>query len=98
MVAKATKSQKFKSMENNKNNLSNDLRKEVKKQTISYLLAALGLVAGLAWNEAIKSLINYFFPLKGSSLLAQFIYAILLTIVVVVITMYLSKLLDKEEK
>ena len=37
------------------------LRKEIKEKTIGYILAAFGLVAGLAWNEAIKSFIDQFF-------------------------------------
>jgi len=74
------------------------LRKEIKEKTISYILAAFGLVAGLAWNEAIKSLIEELFPVKGSGVFAKFIYAFLITVVVVIISVYLVRLVRREER
>ena len=68
-----------------------DIKKEVRERTLSYIVAALGLVAGLAWNEAIKSLIEYFFP-ASNGLLAKFIYTIILTLIVVFVTTYLVRL------
>ena len=35
-----------------------ELGDEVKKKTLGYILAVLGLVSGLAWNEAIKAIIE----------------------------------------
>ncbi|PIR06003.1 hypothetical protein COY65_00255 [Candidatus Jorgensenbacteria bacterium CG_4_10_14_0_8_um_filter_39_13] len=61
-------------------------------------MAAFGLVAGLAWNEAIKSLIEYIFPLSRNTLLLKFVYAILITLILVFISIYLVKLLKAEEK
>ena len=40
--------------------LSN-INKKVTEKMFGYILTAFGLVAGLAWNDAIKSLIEYFF-------------------------------------
>jgi hypothetical protein len=65
------------------------VHKEVKNQSMGYIAGALGLVAGLAWNDAIKALIDFFFPLDKSGLGIKFIYAILVTIVVVVLTNYI---------
>ncbi len=76
---------------------SGELKEQVKQKTIGYILAALGLVAGLAWNEAIKALIDYFFPPNQNGLIAKFVYAILMTIVVVIITVYLIRLTGKEK-
>ena len=73
------------------------LQKEVRERTIGYLLAAFGLVAGLAWNDAIKTAIEEFFPLKGDTILAKLIYAVLITLIVVVITMYLARLSKKND-
>ena len=70
--------------------------KEARHQTVGYITAALGLIAGLAWNDAIKSLIEYFFPAE-QNMPAKFIYAVLITIVVVVLTMYLSRLFKRDE-
>ena len=72
-------------------------RKEVKDKTVGYILAALGLVAGLAWNEAIKALITVFFPTPGNDVLAKFVYAVLVTIIIVIITVYLLKITSKPE-
>ena len=74
------------------------IQQEINKKLVTYITAGFGLVAGLAWNEAIKSFIEYFFPLKANSLLAQFIYAFLITLVLVLITVYLTRILVKEEK
>lgn len=37
-------------------------RRKIKKKMFSYIAAGLGLVAGLAWNDAIKTVIDYFIP------------------------------------
>ncbi len=78
--------------ENQKN-----LRQEMREKTIGYILAAFGLIAGLAWNEAIKSFIDLFFPLSGNSIWIKFVYAIIITLGVVLLSFYLIKLTDKKE-
>ena len=76
-----------------------ELHREVNKKVASYITAGLGLVAGLAWNEAIKSLIDYFFPPSGGNgLLAKFAYALIITVVVVIISLYLARILSQEKK
>ncbi len=75
---------------------SRELTRKVKAQTIGYILAAFGLVAGLAWNQAIKSLIDYVFPLSQNSILAQFLYAGAVTVVLVWATIILLKFSDKQ--
>ncbi|MBI4225078.1 MAG: hypothetical protein HY617_01985 [Candidatus Sungbacteria bacterium] len=73
------------------------LRQEVRERTLGYVIAAFGLVAGLAWNDAVKALIEYMFPLKENTISAKIIYAILITLVVVACTMYLNHLFQKDE-
>mgnify|MGYP001565613436 CR=1 FL=1 len=70
---------------------------EIREKTVGYILAAFGLVAGLAWNEAIKALIDQFFPSSGNGILIKFIYAVIVTVVVVTITVYLVKLTETRE-
>ncbi len=70
----------------------------VKEKTASYLLAAFGLVAGLAWNEAVKSLIEYIFPTSQNTLLAKFVYALVLTVILVTVSSYLARLIKREKK
>lgn len=67
------------------------LRREIRKRTADYIFAALGFVVGLAWNEAIKGLIEYLFPLTRDTVLAKFIYAGILTLVLVVFTVYIMR-------
>jgi len=67
------------------------VKQEVRKQTLGYVVAAFGLVAGLAWNEAIKGIIDYFFPLSQNGVWIKIIYAIIITLIVVIVTMILSR-------
>jgi len=76
---------------------SQGLKKEIKERTASYIVAALSLVAGLAWNEAIRGLIEYLFPLSKDSLWVKFVYAVIITVVVVFISIYLMRFLGKQE-
>ncbi len=68
---------------------------EVREQTVGYIAGALGLVAGLAWNDAIKGLIEYLIPLPGGGLWAKFIYALIITLVVVLVTRKMLKVAKK---
>lgn len=74
------------------------LRREVTEKIVGYILAALGLVAGLAWNEAIKSVIDQFFPATGKDVIAKFTYAVIVTIIIVIISIYLIRLTQKKEE
>ena len=66
-------------------------RTRVILQTMITLAAAsLGLVAALAWNEAIKALIRRVLG-EGDSLAALFTYAILATLVAVVVLLILGR-------
>lgn len=69
----------------------NNLSKQVREKTTGYILAAFGLVAGLAWNDAIKSAIDRFFPLDQGNVIIKFAYALAITIVVVVVGWILSR-------
>ncbi|PJE50488.1 MAG: hypothetical protein COV29_03715 [Candidatus Yanofskybacteria bacterium CG10_big_fil_rev_8_21_14_0_10_36_16] len=60
-----------------------NLSKEVKEKTKGYILTALGLVAGLAWNDAIKALIDSIFKIDKNTIIAKFIYATIITVIVV---------------
>lgn len=69
------------------------LRLKVTEQVTGYIGAGFGLIASLAWNEAIKGLIEYVFPLKQDTVLAKFIYAGAMTLVLVFVTLYLVRIL-----
>jgi hypothetical protein len=76
---------------------SSKISREIKERTFGFIITAFGLVAGLAWNEAIQSLINSVFALSKNSILAKFIYAVLMTLVLVVIAVYLPRIFNKEK-
>lgn len=69
---------------------------EVKERMLSYVAAAFSLVAGLAWNDAIKTLIDLFVP-QANTVLAKFLYAVSITTVAVVITVYLVRLFERKK-
>ena len=71
---------------------------EVKEKTLGFIMTAFGLVAGLAWNEAIQSLIKSFFTVDKDSVWVKFLYAIVMTFVVVLVTVYLTRLFGKNEE
>lgn len=70
---------------------------QVKEKTTGYVLAALGFVVALAWNDAIKTFIDYLFPLDKNSIWAKFIYALIVTTIIVVATILLTKKTEKEK-
>lgn len=74
-----------------------EYKSEVLQKISDLATAGFGLVAALAWNDAIKGLFDQFLP-KGSGLIAQFLYAILVTILIVIITMQLGKLVNLAKK
>lgn len=77
---------------------SEQIKRDVRAKTIGYILTALGLVAGLAWNDAITSIINQLFPFGKTSAIAKTIYAVIITIIVVTVSVYLTRFATKEKK
>lgn len=77
---------------------SKELQREIRLKTITYITAALGLVVGLAWNEAIKSVITYLFPLDQNTIVAKIIYALLVTVILAFATAYILKETKKGQK
>lgn len=75
-----------------------ETRERIREQTLGYVLGAFGLVAGLAWNEAVSSLIAYVFPLSKNSIWAKFAYAGLITLFIVLVSSFLTKMLRKKEE
>jgi len=69
--------------------------REIKKRTFSYIAAGLGLVAGLAWNDAISTFINYVIPKTGNTVVAKLVYALLVTVIVVFVLLYIER--DSED-
>jgi hypothetical protein len=74
---------------------ASELKKEVLKQMLALSTSAFGLVAALAWNALIQELVSkYIEPLMGgaSGVISLLIYAVVVTLLAVLVTYNLSKL------
>jgi len=71
------------------------ITKQFIKQTLTLTSAAFSLVAALAWNSAIQGLIQRLYPSATNGVKSQFVYAIVITLLTVLITFYLG-LVDKK--
>lgn len=72
------------------------MKSKVVAESLGMMTTAFGLVAALAWNEAIKKLIEEVLP-KGQGLLSLFIYAFAITILAVIIAARLVKMKNRLE-
>lgn len=84
-MAKSSQSKKVK---------NNVLHQELFAQLFTLSTSGFGLVAALAWNEAIQGFVKEFIEprIPGSGLLSKLIYALLVTGLAVLVTYQLSKL------
>jgi len=73
----------------------------VVKQMVTLATNGFGLVAALAWNNVILEFVNGYvkkYLTYGSGIISLLIYAVLITILAVTITLNLSKIVEKLEK
>jgi len=59
------------------------LTAEVLDKFAELITVALGLVAARAWNTAIQNLFTVLFGKAGSALMGQFVYAAIITLIVI---------------
>lgn len=79
------------------------LRREIVDKMASLATAAFGLVAALAWNNAIQALFRRFYPAPDdpAALWPLVGYAVLVTVVAVLVILWVSRVagrLKREEK
>jgi uncharacterized membrane protein (DUF106 family) len=75
--------------------MAKHVRKQILKQMLTLTTSGFGLVAALAWNQFIQEVVNEFIkPLIGgfSGIISLLIYAVLVTILAVVVTYNLTKI------
>lgn len=75
-------------------------KQELLKQMVTLSTAGFGLVAALAWNEAIQSFVQEYvdkYISVGSGIISRFIYAIVITAFAVLVTYQLTKVSGEEE-
>ena len=71
--------------------------KELTQQLVTLSTSGFGLVAALAWNEAIQQAVKEFLEprMPGSGLFSKIIYAVIITTLAVLITYQLSRLASR---
>jgi hypothetical protein len=71
------------------------MKLEVINKIAALMTAAFGLIAALAWNDAIRSLFAEGRPLFFLAKYGVWVYAILVTVIAIVATIWISKLAEK---
>jgi len=82
-------------MKSTKKKPTSRLSQEIAIQTLTLFSSALGLIAALAWNEAITEYITIYikpYLAKGSGVISLFIYALLITAITVIVAMQMARL------
>ena len=77
-----------------------EIKKQIAAQMLTLATSGFGLVAALAWNEFIQTVVNEVIkPLIGESsgTISQLIYAVIVTILAVIVTYNLSKFVEKKD-
>lgn len=70
------------------------MHKEVIEKIAALITAAFGLVAALAWNEAIQEIFRLVFG-EQSGVWAMIAYAIIVTIIAIVVTIWIGRVAEK---
>lgn len=76
------------------------LHREIIAQMLALITSGFGVVAALAWNDAIQGFVKEFVEprIPGSGLASKFIYAILITTFIVLATYQLSQVSSRLER
>ncbi len=70
------------------------LKSEIFEKLTALMVTAFGLVAALAWNDAVQALFKEIFG-EQSNLTAKFIYALGITVVIVALTIQAGRVTEK---
>jgi hypothetical protein len=54
-------------------------------KTSHYVIGAVALTTALSWNGAIREMINKSFPMPKDEIIAGFIYAIIITVILIIL-------------
>ena len=83
----------FRKLEEEKRKIEDAFKRRVE----GYLMTAFGIVAGLAWNEAVKDLMAYLLPMQKDTIFAKFLYAIIMTFVLILISLYVIRFINRSD-
>jgi hypothetical protein len=71
------------------------MRQEITEKLSQLATAAFGLIAALAWNDAIKSLFAEGGVLHFMAAYGQWAYAVLVTLVAVAVAIWIGRIADR---
>lgn len=74
--------------------MDSEISKMIMETMLTLITTVFAFVAGLAWNEAIQKLIEEFYT-AGGAVTGLLIYAVIVTIVAVVVTVLLARIAGK---
>ena len=74
--------------------MANDVSKLIMETILGLITTAFAFVAGLAWNDAIQALITELVG-TGNALSSLFTYAIIVTVIAVLVTVILARFAAK---
>ncbi|WP_298501842.1 DUF5654 family protein [uncultured Methanobrevibacter sp.] len=74
--------------------MASEVTKLIMETILGLITTAFAFVAGLAWNDAIQKLIEQFIG-SGDALPSLFTYAIVVTVVAVIVTVLLARVAGK---
>jgi acyl-CoA reductase-like NAD-dependent aldehyde dehydrogenase len=66
------------------------MRAEIIEKIAALITAAFGLIAALAWNEAIQAIFVAVFG-EASSIAAMITYAVIVTVIAVLVTIWIGR-------
>jgi ABC-type phosphate transport system permease subunit len=70
------------------------MKKEVIEKIAALITAAFGLIAALAWNEAIQEIFRLVFG-EQSGVWAMIFYAVVVTIIAILVTIWIGRVAEK---
>lgn len=71
------------------------MKNNIVKYMLTLFIASMGLVSVLAWNDAVKLLFETLYPISKNGLLMRFLYAIIVTVITLLLTAILSSLTEE---
>lgn len=71
--------------------MASEVTKLIMETILALITTAFAFVAGGAWNEAITAIL----PKEGNGIISLFIYAVVVTIIAVIVTVLLARVAAK---
>lgn len=74
------------------------MKEQIIEKMATLITSAFGLVAALAWNDAIKKMFEQYYPNRGEGLSAQVVYATVVTVIAVFAAVWVGRAAGKEKE